>query len=245
MSNMSRQLYDNAMGSKRYNTVLSSNKNIAPLDFPIDGVAVKKNFYSYQTAKRYFDITLSFLGMILIFPALACIAISIKLDSKGPIFYRQDRWGKDCKIISVLKFRSMFSEMCDKGEMKQCVEGDSRLTRVGKFMRKYNLDELPQLYNVLKGDMSLVGPRCHAVGMLAVGQPYEKFEPDYHMRHVVRPGITGLAQVRGHRGPTDTKMSARARFTSDMHYVRNISFFLDLKILFLTFKNEFVGGSGF
>jgi lipopolysaccharide/colanic/teichoic acid biosynthesis glycosyltransferase len=122
---------------------------------------------------------------------------------------------------------------------------DPRITRVGSALRQYSLDELPQLINVLKGDMSLVGPRCHAIGMKAAGVQYEELVPHYHQRHHMRPGITGLAQMRGLRGPTDTSAKSRARIACDLYYIENYSLMLDLKIAYGTVRNELLGGSGF
>ena len=119
------------------------------------------------------------------------------------------------------------------------------MTRVGHWLRRTSLDELPQLVNVLKGDMSLVGPRCHAIGMRAAGKLYEELVPDYHERHLVRPGITGLAQMRGLRGPTVLASKSRARIACDIHYVDNFSLLLDLKIIAGTIRSELFGGSGF
>jgi lipopolysaccharide/colanic/teichoic acid biosynthesis glycosyltransferase len=129
--------------------------------------------------------------------------------------------------------------------VNQTIKGDPRITKVGAFLRRTNLDELPQIYNVLRGDMSLVGPRCHAIGMLAGGVLYEELVPEYHDRHSMRPGLTGLAQMRGLRGPTDKPAKARARIASDLRYVENFSLLLDVKILIWTIVNEMRGGQGF
>jgi len=169
----------------------------------------------------------------------------IRLDSRGPALFRQTRWGRNGIKIEVLKFRTMRSEMCDQSGVNQTTENDPRLTRVGRILRKTNLDELPQLLNVVRGDMSLVGPRCHAVNMLAAGQLYEQLVPAYHLRHAVRPGITGLAQMRGLRGPTVRPSKARARIACDLHYVENFSLWLDTKIILRTVINELKGGAGF
>jgi lipopolysaccharide/colanic/teichoic acid biosynthesis glycosyltransferase len=139
----------------------------------------------------------------------------------------------------------MRTDMCDASGVAQTVQNDPRITRIGAILRRTNLDELPQLLNVLKGDMSLVGPRCHAIGMLAAGMVYEELVPEYHYRHLVRPGITGLAQMRGLRGPTDRAAKARARIASDLFYVENFSVFLDIRIIVGTFISEMRGGNGF
>jgi lipopolysaccharide/colanic/teichoic acid biosynthesis glycosyltransferase len=159
--------------------------------------------------------------------------------------FTQTRWGKDRKAIKIYKFRSMYSDIGDRSGIAQTVEDDPRITRVGRIIRKLNIDELPQLLNVLKGDMSLVGPRCHAIGMLAAGVPYEELVPEYHLRHRVRPGITGLAQMRGLRGPTVKASKARARIACDLFYISNFSIWLDLAIIIGTLRSEFKGGKGF
>jgi lipopolysaccharide/colanic/teichoic acid biosynthesis glycosyltransferase len=139
----------------------------------------------------------------------------------------------------------MRADLGDATGVQQTVKNDPRVTRLGAFLRSSNLDELPQLINVLKGDMSLVGPRCHAIGMKAAGVQYEELVPHYHQRHHMRPGITGLAQMRGLRGPTDTSAKSRARIACDLYYIENYSLMLDLKIAYGTVRNELLGGSGF
>jgi lipopolysaccharide/colanic/teichoic acid biosynthesis glycosyltransferase len=139
----------------------------------------------------------------------------------------------------------MRADAGDASGVAQTVENDPRLTRIGAFIRKTNIDELPQLLNVLRGDMSLVGPRCHAIGMLAAGVRYEELVPHYHDRHAVKPGLTGLAQMRGLRGPTDRPGKARARIASDLYYIENFSIRLDLWIMFGTVMSEIKGGKGF
>lgn len=195
--------------------------------------------------KRAFDITASGAAMFALLPLFLTVAAIIKLDSRGPVFFSQIRWGKGGKKIRVYKFRSMRTNLCDATGVAQTVKNDPRVTRIGAILRRTNIDELPQLLNVLKGDMSLVGPRCHAVGMLAAGIPYEELVPDYHRRHTMRPGLTGLAQMRGLRGPTDRPGKARARIACDLHYVENFSFWLDMRIIFGTVISELRGGKGF
>lgn len=195
--------------------------------------------------KRAFDIVASGATLIALLPLFLTTAFLIKLDSPGPVFFSQTRWGKDGRKIRVFKFRSMRTDLCDVTGVAQTVKNDPRVTRIGAMLRRTNIDELPQLLNVLKGDMSLVGPRCHAVGMLAAGIPYEELVPDYHRRHVMRPGLTGLAQMRGLRGPTDRPGKARARIACDLYYVENFSFLLDMRIIFGTVLSEMKGGKGF
>lgn len=199
----------------------------------------------HHVGKRILDVAVSASALVLLAPVLIFVCLIIRIESRGPVLFCQNRWGKDCKLIKIYKFRSMYIDQCDGSGVAQTVENDPRLTRVGRVIRQLNIDELPQLLNVLKGDMSLVGPRCHAVGMLAAGMPYEELVPEYHRRHVVRPGITGLAQMRGLRGPTARKSSSRARIACDLHYVENFSIWMDLSILVGTLRSELRGGKGF
>lgn len=196
-------------------------------------------------AKRILDVMVSLLALLALSPLLMLVALAIKVDSRGPVLFSQVRWGKSGKKIRVFKFRSMRTDLCDASGIAQTTCGDSRVTRIGRVIRKTNIDELPQFINVLRGEMSLVGPRCHPIGMLAAGVPYEVLVHNYHERHYFKPGITGLAQIRGLRGPTVSSAKARARINADLHYIRNYSFWLDLKIIALTFASQIRGGTGF
>ncbi|MGQ2969697.1 MAG: sugar transferase [Allorhizobium sp.] len=195
--------------------------------------------------KRLFDILVSASALVFFLPALLAVAILIKLDSPGPILFKQKRWGKGGSEIVIYKFRSMKIDECDTTGVKQTVHKDPRLTLMGTWLRRTNIDELPQLWNILIGNMSLVGPRCHAIGMMAAGVPYEELVPHYAARHAVKPGLTGLAQVRGLRGPTDRPSKAKSRIACDLYYIQNYSIWLDLWILFATIRNELRGGTGF
>jgi len=195
--------------------------------------------------KRLIDICVSLTAIIVLSPVLLLVALLIRLDSPGSALFSQVRWGKDCRKIRVYKFRSMRTDLGDATGVAQTVQNDPRITRIGAIIRKTNIDELPQLLNVLKGDMSLVGPRCHAIGMLAASIPYEDLVPDYHRRHSVKPGMTGLAQMRGLRGPTDRPGKARARIACDLYYIDNFSVLFDLRIMFGTVLAELRGGKGF
>jgi lipopolysaccharide/colanic/teichoic acid biosynthesis glycosyltransferase len=195
--------------------------------------------------KRAIDILVSATALLILFPLFLLIAVAIQLENRGPVLFSQLRWGKAGSKIKVYKFRSMRSDMCDYSGVAQTRANDPRVTRVGAFLRKSNLDELPQLINILKGDMSLVGPRCHVPGMLAAGVLYEELVPDYHLRHLVRPGLTGLAQMKGYRGPTDQEDAARGRFSYDIAYIRTFSVWMDIKIMFTTVVNEIRSGKGF
>lgn len=205
----------------------------------------KQNVSSRKALKRTFDIAGAFAGIVLLFPLLAAIAIAIKANSQGPVIFRQMRYGKDGKLFEIYKFRSMYAEKCDSSGVRQTVAGDPRVTPVGDFLRRSNFDELPQLFNVLRGEMSLVGPRPHVPGMLAAGIPYEEFDPRYMDRHELKPGITGLAQVNGHRGETIKRRAAQMRLEYDLAYVEWQSFRLDMRILYQTVVRELFGGNGY
>lgn len=185
--------------------------------------------------KRTSDILLSLLILILISPFLLIIAAAIKLDSPGPIIFKQRRYGLDGKEILVYKFRSM--RVTEDGDtIRQAQKNDSRITRLGAFLRKTSLDELPQFINVLQGRMSIVGPRPHAV---AHNELYRNLIKGYMIRHKVKPGITGWAQVNGYRGETDTLDKMQARIDYDLDYLRNWSLRLDLRIILKTIRVVF------
>lgn len=196
-------------------------------------------------AKRIVDIVVSALALLVLLPLFLAIAAAIKWESKGPVFFMQNRWGRGGRMIRIFKFRSMRDDLGDATGVAQTRKNDPRVTRIGAMLRKTNLDELPQLINILLGDMSLVGPRCHVPGMLAAGMLYEELVKDYHIRHLVRPGLTGLAQVRGYRGPTDREDLAKARYASDVEYIRHFNVWMDVKILVGTLVKEIRGGTGF
>ncbi|QDU74317.1 UDP-glucose:undecaprenyl-phosphate glucose-1-phosphate transferase [Bremerella volcania] len=180
--------------------------------------------------KRVSDIILASLALLLLAVPMTLVALAVKLTSKGPVFFRQRRYGLDGQEILVWKFRSM--TVCEDGpNVKQAQKNDSRLTPIGGFLRKSSIDELPQLFNVLTGTMSLVGPRPHAS---AHNEQYRKLIHHYMLRHKVKPGITGLAQVRGWRGETDTVEKMERRVQCDHEYIRTWSIWLDLRILFET-----------
>ncbi|MBB5752650.1 sugar transferase [Prosthecomicrobium pneumaticum] len=194
--------------------------------------------------KRLLDIVISAVALLLLAPLLALVAMAVRLDGPGPIFFVQTRFGRHLRPIRVVKFRTMHVDRCDPSGRDQTVENDPRVTRTGAWLRRHNIDELPQLWNVLKGDMSLVGPRCHAIGMLAAGRPYEELVPRYHERHGMRPGMTGLAQVKGLRGRTADPALAARRIEQDIAYVERFSLLLDLRILLVTLLREARGGTG-
>jgi polysaccharide biosynthesis protein PslA len=196
-------------------------------------------------AKRLLDIFVSAMALIVLLPLFLAIAAAIKWESNGPVFFTQNRWGRGGRLIRIFKFRSMRNDACDVTGVAQTRVNDPRVTRIGALLRKTNIDELPQLINILLGDMSLVGPRCHVPGMLAGGMLYEELVKDYHIRHLVRPGLTGLAQMRGYRGPTDREDLARARVSSDIEYIREFNVWMDIRILAGTLVKEIRGGTGF
>lgn len=191
--------------------------------------------------KRVEDICVASAILILISPILLCIAIAIKLTSKGPVFFKQIRYGLNGKPILVYKFRSM-SVMENGAEVKQAVKNDPRVTPVGSFLRKTSLDELPQFINVIIGNMSVVGPRPHAA---AHNEEYRKLITGYMLRHKVKPGITGLAQIRGWRGETDTLDKMEKRVECDLEYIRTWSLLLDLTIIFLTVFKGFINKAAY
>ena len=185
--------------------------------------------------KRLLDIVLSTLILVIIWPLMLIIALAIKLTSKGPVLFKQRRYGLDGNVISVWKFRSM--SVCEDGpQLAQAQKNDVRITPLGKYLRKTSLDELPQFFNVLQGSLSVVGPRPHAN---AHNEDYRKRIIGYMLRHKVKPGITGLAQVNGWRGETDTLVKMEKRVEYDLEYIQNWSVGLDLKIVFLTILHGF------
>ena len=187
---------------------------------------------SEGAAKRASDIVLSLLILVMICPLLLVIAAAVKLGSPGNAIFKQRRYGLDGEEIVVYKFRSM-TVTEDGGTIQQATRNDSRITPLGAFLRKTSLDELPQFINVLQGRMSIVGPRPHAV---AHNELYRKLIKGYMVRHKVKPGITGLAQVSGFRGETDTLDKMQGRIDFDLQYLRNWSLGLDLRIIFKTIR---------
>ncbi len=173
--------------------------------------------------------------LLLALPVMALVALAVKLDSKGPALFKQKRYGFNNELIEVYKFRSMFADKSDAGAAKLVTKGDSRVTRVGRFIRKTSLDELPQLFNVVfKGNLSLVGPRPHAVQAKAADRLYDEVVDGYFARHRVKPGITGWAQINGWRGETDTREKIEHRVEHDLYYIENWSVLLDLYIIAIT-----------
>lgn len=184
--------------------------------------------------KWFFDKFVALSGIILFSPIMLATAIAIKLDSKGPVIFKQKRHGFNNEVIEVYKFRSMYTEMEDADAKVQVTRDDPRVTRVGRFIRKTSIDELPQFFNVLKNQLSIVGPRPHAQRARAANQLYNEAVDGYFARHKVKPGITGWAQINGWRGETDTVEKIERRVSCDLYYIENWTPFLDFYILFMT-----------
>lgn len=184
--------------------------------------------------KRIQDIIIGSIALVLLSPIMILTAIAIKLESKGPIFFRQPRHGFNNQSFLCWKFRSMRTDMSDYKAENQVTKNDPRVTRVGKFIRKTSIDELPQLFNVILGDMSLVGPRPHAIGMKTGDELSEKLVSDYAHRHRIKPGITGWAAIHGSRGPVHTPQDVEDRVRFDTQYIDNSNFWMDLYIIIMT-----------
>jgi len=195
----------------------------------------------HRAIKRAFDIAAAIAGLIVISPLFVILPLAIKLDSRGPVLFRQTRHGYNNETIRVLKFRSM-TVTEDGDNFKQVTRHDPRVTRLGRFMRHTNIDELPQLFNVLIGDMSLVGPRPHATSQ---NETFAQLISSFSRRHNVKPGITGWAQVHGYRGETDTLEKMQRRVEHDLYYIDNWSFLLDLKIIVMTLFSKKVYWNAF
>ena len=202
---------------------------------PVVGICETPFTGTNELVKRVSDIVLATLIIVLISPVLLALAIGVKLSSSGPVIFKQRRNGLDGEEIIVYKFRSMVAQ--DNGPVvRQATKNDPRITRFGAFLRRTSLDELPQFFNVLQGHMSIVGPRPHAV---AHNEEYRRIIKAYMVRHKVKPGITGWAQVHGHRGETDTLEKMQARVEYDLEYLRNWSIGLDLQIIVRTIRLVF------
>jgi Undecaprenyl-phosphate glucose phosphotransferase len=184
--------------------------------------------------KWVFDKVVALSALVVLSPVMMATAIAIKLDSKGPVFFKQKRHGFNNELIEVYKFRSMRTDMADATASKLVTKDDPRVTRVGKFIRKTSIDELPQLFNVLRGELSVVGPRPHALQAKADNKLYYEAVEGYFARHKVKPGITGWAQINGWRGETDTVEKIMQRVNHDLYYIEKWSILLDLYILVMT-----------
>ena len=187
-----------------------------------------------RIVKRSFDLAVALGALMLVWPVLLVTAIAVKLDSPGPALFRQPRVGRGNRLFSVYKFRSMRSDMCDTAGNTSTGRVDPRVTRVGAFIRKTSIDELPQLFNVLFGSMSIVGPRPHAVASKAAGHMFWELDERYWHRHAIKPGITGLAQVSGWRGTTETADDLTNRVAMDTAYMLDWTVWRDVEILIRT-----------
>jgi lipopolysaccharide/colanic/teichoic acid biosynthesis glycosyltransferase len=188
--------------------------------------------------KASFDFIFALLLLPFLGPVMLVIAVAVCLESRGPILFRQPRVGLNGTIFTIFKFRTMYHHVTDVCAEQQTSRGDPRVTKVGRVLRKYSLDELPQLFNVLRGDMSLVGPRPHTPQTKAAGIPLALAVQDYHMRQSVKPGITGWAQVNGSRGEITSVHQLRKRVAHDLFYITNWSVFFDIEIIVLTIHRE-------
>jgi lipopolysaccharide/colanic/teichoic acid biosynthesis glycosyltransferase len=188
-----------------------------------------------RALKRVLDLVIAVPVLIMLAPLLILTAIAIKIDSPGPVFFLQKRFGRGNRLFRIIKFRSMRQDLCDANGNRSAARDDDRITRVGWLIRKTSIDELPQLLNVLKGEMSLVGPRPHALGSLAGEQLFWEVDERYWHRHASKPGITGLAQIRGYRGATHKSSDLRNRLHADLEYLVGWSVWRDISILVKTF----------
>jgi polysaccharide biosynthesis protein PslA len=184
--------------------------------------------------KRLFDLTIAIGALIALSPLLVVMAVLIKLEDGGPVLFKQRRLGRGNQFFEMYKFRSMRAEKLDANGDRSTARDDDRITRIGAFMRRTSIDELPQLLNVVKGDMSIVGPRPHAIGSRANNKYFWEVDGQYWRRHCLKPGLTGLAQVRGHRGATEQEKDLTDRLQSDLEYIANWSLQRDLMIVLRT-----------
>jgi len=201
------------------------------LDMPLAHLSGVRRGALQAALKRGIDVVFSVAALVLLAPTLLAIALAIRLDSPGPVLFKQRRHGYMNEEVLVWKFRSMRADASDATAKRQVTSNDERVTRVGRFLRRTSLDELPQLWNVIRGEMSLVGPRPHAIGMLTNGADASKLVETYAHRHRMKPGLTGWAAVNGSRGPVDTPEAVRRRVTLDLEYVERQSVWLDLAIM--------------
>ena len=203
-------------------------------DTALSRTAGPRQAESKAGAKRAQDLVLAAALFLVAAPVMIAVAVAVRMDSPGPIFFRQKRHGFSNEPITVWKFRSMRRETADARAERQVSVGDERVTAVGRFIRKTSLDELPQLLNVISGEMSLVGPRPHAIGMKTAGEDSTRLVEEYAWRHRIKPGITGWAQINGSRGPVHTAEDVRRRVSLDIAYIERQSFWFDLYIIAMT-----------
>lgn len=189
-----------------------------------------------RVAKRALDVAASCIALLMLLPLFTLVALAIKLESRGPVFFIQTRIGRGNQMFRIFKFRSMRSEATDRHGGRSAARDDDRITIVGRFIRRTSIDELPQLLNVLRGDMSIVGPRPHALGSRAEDLLFWEIDSRYWHRHAAKPGLTGLAQVRGFRGATNHREDVTNRLQADLEYLDDWSLWRDIKIILMTFR---------
>jgi lipopolysaccharide/colanic/teichoic acid biosynthesis glycosyltransferase len=187
-----------------------------------------------RAMKRLLDVGASLVVLVGVLPILLLAALAIKLEDGGPVLFRQNRVGRRNQLFGIYKLRTMKVERTDGDGKRSASKDDDRVTRVGNFLRRTSIDELPQLFNVLKGEMSLVGPRPHAIGSLAGDKLFWEVDQRYWQRHSLRPGLTGLAQIRGFRGATDHEQDLTSRLQADLDYITGWTIWRDLSILAAT-----------
>lgn len=213
---------------------LSSAHSNLISDLPLARVAGIPHHLGSATVKRAVDLLVGSLALVCALPVMALVALAIRLDSPGPILFTQRRQGFNNEEIIVWKFRSMRHDVADANARRQVQAGDDRVTRVGRLIRSTSLDELPQIFNVLSGEMSLVGPRPHAIGMMTGDVESARLVAEYAHRHRMKPGMTGWAAINGSRGPVDTPEDVRRRVELDVEYIERQSLWLDLYIIAMT-----------
>ena len=189
-----------------------------------------------RVLKRLFDLAVSIAALAVLSPVMLLVALAIKLQDGGPVFFRQRRVGRGNHFFNIYKFRSMSVEKADADGGRSATKDDDRVTSLGGFIRRTSIDELPQLFNVVRGDMSMVGPRPHALGSQAGEKLFWEVDLRYWQRHILRPGITGLAQIRGYRGATDNEVDLANRLHSDLEYLRDWSLLRDIAIIISTMR---------
>jgi putative colanic acid biosynthesis UDP-glucose lipid carrier transferase len=207
------------------------------LGMPMFDLSLSPVSGSLRILKAIEDLVLSMLILAFVSPLMIFIAVGIKMTSNGPVLFKQKRLGWNGAEINVYKFRTMRNGYDNDASIKQAQRNDDRVTRIGRFLRRTSLDELPQFFNVLQGRMSIVGPRPHA---LAHNEQFKELVPRYMLRHKVKPGITGWAQIHGYRGETDTLEKMESRVEYDLYYIENMSIWLDLRIIVMTIFKGFV-----
>jgi len=188
-----------------------------------------------RAAKRAMDLAIAGSAVLFLAPLLLTVSLLVYLEDRGPVFFKQQRQGRNNRLFWIYKFRSMRVAQLDAASARSASKEDDRITGIGRFIRRTSIDELPQLLNVLRGDMSIVGPRPHALGSLAGTKRFWEVDPRYNQRHSLKPGLTGLAQVRGFRGATDTEADLSGRLQADLEYLDGWTIWRDVQIMFATF----------